>query len=245
MEGEIVLSQKRLLCIFFSGCLILMFVGCAPGAPSGQSNVVSSATLVPAATPRPTIAAVPRGTMLYQADWSHGLSGWQASGGWQVMHGQLEVNAQAMAAIVIPYKLTMTSYAIEVRIQVVRLLHENGGYFSIFAQKVPGRDGYQAGVSDLKGTGPRPNGSHPQAQVFIDPTSSTTAGTGMPIDYEPGWQWHTYRVEVQDNQARLLVDDVQIGTASSNKTDILSNGPIGLSTEQTVLRVSDLRVIAL
>ncbi|MDQ2903680.1 MAG: family 16 glycoside hydrolase [Ktedonobacteraceae bacterium] len=239
------MSQKWVLRLFFIGGLMLALMGCVPAAPSGQSNVASSATLVPAASPRPTIAAVPRGTVLYQADWSHGLTGWQASGGWQVMHGQLEVNAPAMASIFVPYRLTVTSYAIEVHIQVVRLLHENGGYFSIFTQKVPGRDGYQAGVSDLKGTEPRPNGSHPQAQVFIDPTSSTTTGTGMPIDYEPGWQWHTYRVEVQDNQARLLVDDVQIGTASSDKTDVLSNEPLGLSTEQTVLRVSDLRIIAL
>ncbi|MDQ2717367.1 MAG: DUF1080 domain-containing protein [Chloroflexota bacterium] len=239
------MSQKRVLCIFFIGCLVLTLASCAQGAPSGRLNRVPSATSVPSASPQSTTATIPSGTVLYQADWSHGLSGWQASGGWQVIHGQLEVNSPAMASLTIPYRLTLTSYAIEVRIQVVRLLHENGGYFSIFTQKAPGRDGYQAGVSDLKGTEPRPNGSHPQAQVFMDPTSSTTMGTGMPIDYEPGWQWHTYRVEVQDNQARLLVDDVQIGTASSNDTDVLSNNPIGLSTEQTVLRVSNLRIIAL
>ncbi|MBA2286877.1 MAG: DUF1080 domain-containing protein [Ktedonobacteraceae bacterium] len=239
------MSQKWVGCLFVSGCLILMLAGCVPDSPSGQSNVVSPATLVPSASPRPTATAIPRGTVLYQADWSHGLSGWQASGGWQVMHGQLEVNSPAMASIFVPYRLTVTSYALEMRIQVVRLLHENGGYFSIFAQKASGRDGYQAGVSDLKGTEPRPNGSHPQAQVFIDPSGSTIRGTGTPIDYEPGWQWHTYRVEVQDNQARLLVDDVQIGMASSDKTDVLSNGPLGLSTAQTVLRVSNLRIIAL
>ncbi len=110
----------------------------------------------------------------------------------------------------------MTNYNIEVRIQIVRLLQNNG-----------------------------PNGSHPQAQVLIDPSSSMSSSSAPPIDYEPGSQWHIYRVEVRDNQALLLADGVQIGRASSEQTAVLSNGPIGLSSELLVLRVSSFRVTAL
>ncbi len=78
-----------------------------------------------------------------------------------------------------------------------------------------------------------------------DPSSSMNPGTGLPIDYEPGFQWHTFRVEVQGNEARLLVDGVQIGHASSNQTDVLSNGPIGLMSQLIVLRVSSIRILTL
>ena len=42
-----------------------------------------------------------------------------------------------------------------------------------------------------------------------------------------------------------LIDGVQIGRASSEQTDVLSNGPIGLSSELVVLRISSIRVLAL
>ena len=70
-------------------------------------------------------------------------------------------------------------------------------------------------------------------------------GSSLPIDYEPGFQWHTYRVEVQGNDVRLLVDGVQIGHASSEQTDVLSNGPIGLSSQLLILRISSIRIMAL
>ncbi len=138
----------------------------------------------------------------------------------------------------------MSDYAIEVRIQIVRLL-KNGGYFTIFARRTPGKDGYQAGVSNLEGQEPRPFGSHPQAQVFIDPFGSMPPGSASPIDYEPGSKWHIYRVEVQGNEASLLDGGVQIGHAISDQTDVLSNGPIGLSSELLLLRVSSIRILTL
>ena len=70
-------------------------------------------------------------------------------------------------------------------------------------------------------------------------------GSGIPQDYEPGSGWHTYRVEVQGNEASLLDDGVQIGSASSQQTDVLSNGPIGFSSELVILRVSGLRILTL
>ena len=63
--------------------------------------------------------------------------------------------------------------------------------------------------------------------------------------YEPGSGWRTYRVEVQGSEASLLVDGMQIGSASSQQTDALSNGPIRFSSELVILRVSNLRILTL
>jgi hypothetical protein len=230
-------------CAFLAGFLIFSFGACSAGAPS--TGVPPAATVPTVVYASPTPTTLPAGTVLYQADWSHGLAGWQGVQGWKVVQRQLETNSSGPLTLTIPYRPTVNNYAVEVRFQIVRLLQQNGGYFTIFASKAPGKDGYQAGVLNLEGSEPRPNGAHPQAQVFIDPASSMASGSSLPIDYEPGFKWHTYRVEVQDNEARLLDNGVQIGRASSEQTDVLSNGPIGLSSDLVVLRISNICIMAL
>lgn len=241
--GSLYLKQRPALLSFLVGFLIFSLGACSAGT---SSTAVPPATSVPTAGhPSPTPTTLPSGTVLYQADWSHGLAGWQGAHGWKVVQGQLETDSSDPLTLTIPYRPTVTDYAVEIRLQIVRLLQQNGGYFTIFASKAPGKDGYQAGVLNLEGSEPRPNGAHPQAQVFIDPASSMAPGSGLPIDYEPGFKWHTFRVEVQGNEARLLDDGVQIGRASSEQTDVLSNGPIGLSSELVVLRISSILITAL
>jgi hypothetical protein len=224
--------------------LVLFATGaCSAGTSSTTVPPQATGSVVRLLTPTPT--RLPAGTILYKADWSHGLARWQGMQGWKVAQGQLESASSGSAAFTIPYRPTVSDYAVEVRIQIVRLVRQQGGYFSIFAPKATGKDGYQAGVSGLEGSGPRPNGAHPQSQVFLNPSDDTAPGSGIPKDYEPGSGWHTYRVEVQGNEASLLVDGVQIGSASSQQTEFLSNGPIGFSSELVILRVSNLRILAL
>ncbi len=225
--------------------LLLVLAACGAGSALAQQKGVPSQTLVPTSSVLPTATALPAGTVLYQANWSHGLASLQGTHGWKVVQGQLETYASDPANLAIPYRPTVINYAIEIRLQVVRLFQKNGGYFTIGATKEAGKDGYQAGVNGLEGSESRPNGAHPQAQVLIDPYSSMAIGSAYPVDYEPGSQWHTFRVEVQGNEAILLVDGVQIGRASSEKTDVLSNGPLSLSSSLLDLRVSSLRIISL
>jgi hypothetical protein len=91
----------------------------------------------------------------------------------------------------------------------------------------------------------QPFGSHPQGQVFIDPYSDMSSSGGVPTVYYVDSQWHTYRVEVQGSEVRLLEDNLQVSYASSTRTAVLSNGPLGLSGELVVLRVSGIRITAL
>jgi len=125
---------------------------------------------------------------------------------------------------------------------VVRLLQPHGGYFSLFAKPTTNKDGYQGSVNDLKGPGP--NGSHPQAQALINPTGNMDRGSGRPIDYEPHAEWHIYRLEIQDNLVSLSIDGAEVSTASSNQTPFLSDGPIGLTSNQILLRMSSFRITA-
>jgi len=220
------------------GCFILSLVACSSGTASTKS-------IPPTGTAQTKTSSLAKGTVLYQADWSHGLSGWHGSQAWKAMQGQLQTDSNATVSITAPYKPTVTNYAIEIRIQVVRLLQKNGGNFSIFAEPAPGKDGYKAGVSALKGSGPHSPFSNPQAQATIDPMSSMEQGTFMPVDYDPHSDWHTYSVEVQGSQVSLLVDGTSVSNANSIKSAFLSNGPIGLSSAMVVLRVSNFRITAL
>jgi len=183
--------------------------------------------------------------VLYQAHWSHGLTGWTGAQGWKVVQGQLVSASSGTATFTIPYRPTVSDYAVEVRIQIMRSVPPYGGYYEIVAPKLPGKDGYHAGVLALKAPGPRPFGSHPQSQVYLDPYGDMNQGSDMPHDYEPGSGWHTYRVEVRGNEASLLDDGTQIGSASSQQTDVLSNGPIAFSCALVILRVTDLRILTL
>jgi hypothetical protein len=231
--------------IFLLLCLLVLLAACtsAPTAPTAKSTS-STTGGKPTTTPTPS---VPAGTVLYQANWSHGLDGWKNTGGWSVVQGMLQgistnVNGISITA---PYIPKVANYAVEARIRVVRLIIQDGGFYSIFATQQPGADGYQAGVSSLLGPGPRPNGDNPQLQIYIEPMGDMAPGSFLPSDNDPTTLWHTYRVEVQGNAATLFVDGVGTHTASSTVTNNLSTGPLGITCGLVVLQVSEFRIITL
>ncbi|HVB61123.1 MAG TPA: family 16 glycoside hydrolase [Ktedonobacteraceae bacterium] len=226
-------------------CLIVLLAACSTGPtspPSSAKSTSSSTGGKPTSTPTETIAP---GTVLYQADWSHGLDGWKNTGGWSVVQGMLQGDSSNVNGISItaPYIPKVANYAVEARIRVVRLILKNGGFYSIFATQQPGKDGYQAGVSDLKGPGPRPNGSNAQLQIYIEPFSHTNAF--HPNDNDPKTLWHTYQVNVQNGIAALYVNGIEFTSVYSTVTNNLSNGPLGINCGLVVLQVSSFRIIAL
>ena len=223
--------------------LLFTLGACSAGASS--TTVPPQTTITSARQSSPTPTPLPAGTMLYQADWSHGLLGWTGAHGWKVVQGKLESDTSGSASFTIPYRLSVSDYAIEFRLQIVRSMPPYGGYYEVVAPKLPGKDGYHAGVLDLKAPGQRPFGDHPQSQVYLDPYSDVAQGSGMPQDYEPGSRWHTYRVEVRGNEVSLLDDGTQIGSTSSQQTDVLSNSPIEFNCALVILRLSDVRILTL
>lgn len=228
---------------FLTLCLLLMLTACTSGTTSQSAKSTALPTSITSIPPQQQPAIV-AGTVLYQADWSHGLADWKGSG-WKAVQGQLETTNDGTLTIVSPYRPVVHNYAIEVHIQIAKLFQRVGGYFSIFASKVSGADGFQAGVDTFMEPGPRPNGSHPQAQIITDPPASMEQGDGRPIDYEPLANWHTYRIEVQDALASFYIDGTMISSTTSSVTPMLSTGPIGITCSEAILYIKDFRVTAL
>ncbi len=237
------LQQSPMLPVFLVGFLLFSLGACSAG--TSTTTVPPHATVPATRYPSPTPTPLPAGIVLYQADWSHGLVGWQGTQGWKVVQGQLETDSSGSATFTIPYRPPVSNYAIEIRLQIVQLLSQIGGSsFAIFATKAPGKDGYEAGVNTILGTAPHPMAAHPASLVSLDPSDDTAPGSGLPIAYYPRPGWHIYRVEVRGNEARLLVDGIQVGnSARSERAKVLSNGPLGLSSELLVLRVSSVRIL--
>jgi len=237
------LQQRPILLLFLVGFLLFSLGACAAGTPS--TTVQTQSTVPASGHPAPTPTPLPAGVVLYQADWSHGLAGWQGTQGWKVVQGQLETDSSDSATLTIPYIPPVSDYAIEIRLQIVQVLSQNGGSsFAIFAKKAPGKDGYEAGVNTILGTAPHPMAAHPASLISLDPSDDVAPGSGLPVAYYPRSGWHIYRVEVRGNEVRLLVDGTQVGnSARSEQAKALSNGPLGLSSELLELRVSSVRVL--
>ncbi|GLV54690.1 hypothetical protein KDH_15370 [Dictyobacter sp. S3.2.2.5] len=199
----------------------------------------------PTPTPRqPTATPVPANTLLYESNWSLGLDHWHASPGWKILGKNLQTEPMDNLSLTIPYQPKVSNYAVEARLQIVHVA-SNGGKVLISADRQPNKDGYRAGILNLLQTNVRPNGSHPQVQAYIDPSGSMDRGSFETMDYEPGTQWHIFRVEVSGSRASLLIDDRSISDALSIKTDTLSDGPIRITGSKVILRLSSVRVTTL
>ena len=150
------LKKSPALLLLLVSFLLFSLGACSAGTSSTTGPPKASVPAARHLSPTPT--PLPAGTVLYQADWSHGLTGWTGAQGWKVVQGQLVSTSSGTATFTIPYRPTISDYAVEVRIQIVRSVPPYGGYYEIVAPKLPGKDGYHAGVLDLKAPGPRPFG---------------------------------------------------------------------------------------
>jgi hypothetical protein len=209
---------------------------------SGSTSSTPSASPTARVSPTPSTPAIPAGTVLYQADWSHGFGGWQVTSGWKATNGYLQSDGSNNISITAPYRPTVQNYAVEIRLQVVSVV-QIGGFFILSADPMPGRDGYDATVDSLLTPGLTSGSLAPKLSLAIDPLSSTD--DFQIHDYQAGSDWRTYRVEVRGPVATLLIDGARNSQALSDKTSYLSNGPIRLKCGLVILRVSDFRIIAL
>ena len=224
---------------FFALTMMLFLISCsAATTPVEHASPTSSITRQ---TTKPVLAS---GTLLYQADWAHGLDGWPASSVWELHDGTLQTTGADQLMITSPYHIKVSNYAVDVRIQVVSIAH-TGANLSLKAEKASGKDGYIASVLNLLNPGQYPNGLHPQAQVYLDPMGSMEQGSFETIDYDPKFQPHTYRVEVRDASVSFFIDGNAVSDATSINTNHLSNGPIEIHSSLAVLRVSSFRISTL
>lgn len=234
--------QKRILYIFSFVCVILSLVACSSSTSPTQAPVHQSPPLVTATVQvSPTVPAMPEGTVLYRANWSHGLDGWQGPKAWTVVGGQLVTNSLTNTSIVVPYRPTVANYAIETRVQFAQMLVNVHNGFIIYADDQPGKDGYEAQVYQLALREP----SLPPPGYIDIATDQLDMNAGFQqLDFVPASIWHTYRIEVQGNQATLFVDGTQLSRSVST-LNALSTGPLGLQSMGFALRVSSFTITAL
>ncbi len=230
---------RRILCVFFLVFSILSLVSCTSNTapPQVQTQQTGVTTVVPVQSLTPSIA---KGTVLYSANWSHGLDGWQGSKVWTTVGGQLVTRSLTTTSIIVPYRPTVANYAIETHIQIAQMLVNKHNGLILYANDEPGRDGYQAQIYQLalRGAGMDPPG-------YIDvSTDRLIPSTFEPHDYQPGNRWHTYRIEVVGDQVTLFLDGTQI-SRSITQLNAISNGPIGLTSWGFDLRVSSFVITAL
>jgi hypothetical protein len=218
---------------------LLLIAASAVLASCGSS---SHATVAPTLTvPTPTTTP----TVLYQADWSRGLAGWNASAGWTVVDGVLQSDAGSERSVTIPYQPAGPDYIVEVEIQVVSV-PVTGGYYILHAQPAPSANGYETGVYGLQAPGPRPPNANPASHVYIDPpeAQAPAAANNSAHDFNHGASWRVYRTEVRGPAVSLIIDGRPNTQASSAQTANLSTGPLQLSCSDVMIRVRALRFLS-
>jgi hypothetical protein len=232
-------TRRRSVQVTGSGATALLLIcGCIMlAACTGPFGATTTPTATTTATPTPVV--------LYAADWSRGLTGWQASAGWTVVNGALQSDEGDNRAVTIPYQPTVSDYAVEFQLQIVDI-PQDGGYFLLTADRTSDSIGYQAGVFNLLIPGLHPSGKHPTLLASLDPEDAEdpTMVVNSVHDYEPGPGVRTYRVEVQGRTVRIGADGREFSWTQNIATMRLSSGPLRLKCSGVEIRVSSLRVIA-
>lgn len=226
--------------MLFALTLLILCTACSTGNAGPQA----AASPLSKISPTPTVPGVPAGTVLFSADWSRGLSAWGNTKGWKIVNGMALSNVSANDAITVPYTLGVRNYAIECRFQIVQVPH-TGGYFIIKAPHVGDKDGYTAGILGLFAPGARtsPYGN-PEGVMFLDPLGDMQSNMA-PIDYDPHYDWHTFRVQIKEPAADLFIDGSDSSTAIRATGDGISNGPLQLISSGAVVRVASVTITAL
>ena len=217
--------------LLLSSCLLLPLTSCTSSSTPPQTHQ----------TALPTTKPLPSGMVLYQANWSKGLDNWKGDRGWTTVNGQLQSNSVANISIVAPYEPPVANYAIETRVRIVRILKNVANAFTIYASDQPGKDGFQGSVNTLAYREPS---LPPLGFAQVAPDQLNGSAGFQEIDFVPGNNWHTYRIEVQGNEVSLLIDGTRVSTSSSLEQAI-SNGPIGLTSLGFELKISSFRIVTL
>lgn len=195
---------------------------------------VASATSTPSPSPTPTVTPSPTpstpGPLLYKADWSHGMDGWNGSSSWQVVDGEMvyQGNNQQQDTIIAPYQPATADYAVEAQI---KLLSQWTGYswYGCVARADSSRTGY-SGI------------------VYGDNQGNSTA-TIQPffperVPYTIDSNWHTFLLEVKGTQITFFIDGNKV-VGPYDDTSYTSAGQVGLLDETVKIEVKSFAVYQL
>jgi hypothetical protein len=168
--------------------------------------------------------------VLYQANWSAGLSGWVGSTDWKVSNGMLlNDGARRDSRIEAPFRVPLDDYAVEVELQQPP---GSAGWLLVFARGGGGDSGYSLGVDRDQ-----------YRMVWLGDRVVVGANPLGQKAFDPGTVWRTYRLEAQGNRLRALIDGGVMLEATDNKH--LSGGIVGLVADTAQVMVRSFKVVAL
>jgi hypothetical protein len=169
-----------------------------------------------ASTPSHAAAALGAGSVLYQADWSHGLDGWGTppqqpslvqppphdASDWYAAGGLLLSRGAALVSdIAAPYqpgRAGIADYVIETQIQL-----RAGNYIGISVRR-EGGDGYAGIVTDM--------GSGFRAYIWRQDTGELASAP-----FNPGSAWHAYRLQAQGDTLTFSIDGNALVSANDSR----------------------------
>jgi hypothetical protein len=199
--------------------------------------ITSSNPLIPRALAREPAQQ----KLVYQTTWLHGKLGWSSSGGgtWLVQNADLSYDGSGESAIMAPISTKgRSNYAIEVVTQALDHSDYNGTYgFGIVFRSSAKPDLLpHSSAPDTLGAG-IVNTSAVIAGMYVYPQKLASS------DFDPGQNWHTYRVEVRGTNIRLLIDGHL--AAQTHSTRFLSRSRVGLFSIDAGVTVKSFKVFAL
>jgi hypothetical protein len=233
---------QRRLRPFMIGCIILtVALGFASyfSLPSIQGPTTTLTATVTSSSPTSNPTAPPKGTILYNADWSKGNDQWNITNEWNTTDGILvnNGNAGSNSIILAPIKITTANYVVDAHIEIP---NNTGIYdFGIIVGSDGNHDGY---ACYMFGSHNGPNGS----VNITDDLSVLYPDLITPLQshlYQVDANWHTYRVEVRGVQITFLIDNQQLLQISSSNSSSVRE--VGLIDARSVINVSSFKVTSL
>jgi len=238
----------------------MVLVSPVTATPAATAPPAATATPAPAGTPTavPSPAPPPAG-LLYQANWLHGLGQWTAPGGgrphgWSISNGMLFYDGSGQQAIIPPYnpgKQGHAAYAIQAEIRMVRGVIPGQQIFGgdVLVNGSNGSTGYSWTIYNSgnlgNGADQCTNGRDGKGCVGLSFTNTPGVEAGdiakHPFTY--GYGWHTYRMEVKDNQIRFLIDGKMVIKLAQYR--YWSGGYPDLTSNHTQILVRSFQIIAL
>jgi hypothetical protein len=199
------------------------------GNLSSQSNSAPTANSTSPFTVLLTPSPVQRGTALYQIDtWQKELNGWKGSSAWKLSNGMLindgtNIDNNTLSP---PYFPAITAYAVEATMQKIRCENYSAAGFGIIARGIAGwlhPDDHSASINLASNT--------PYSYISRKDSYDTDAS------------WHTYRLEVKEQNITFFADNQEIMNTADNTT--LTGGSVGLVSNLCQVDVKNFRIIAI
>lgn len=173
-------------------------------------------------SPSPGITLPARLSLPYKADWSTGPAGWSGADGWSVTGGQMHSNGQNYgnaAGMVAPLNLaSIDNYAVEAEIQLLR--HTDAGMisgiasFGVVTRVQDDGSGYNAGPCVSSGIFSCASNQPDEGVAGLWTDQGRTTLDVRP--FQPGSDWHVYKVEVRGNTLTVSIDGYRVLSATDN-----------------------------